>query len=275
MTETSAVGARGAAAIESAFRKRTEKGEKALVTYFMAGDPDLNTTKKLISSFSQSEVDVIELGVPFSDPLADGPVIQEAGQRALAQGATLQKTLDLVNEVRAAVDTPIVIMTYFNLFLQYGLERFAEAASECGVDGVIVPDLPMEEAQEFNDVLGAKGLAYIYLIAPTSSDERMRHISESARGFIYYVSRTGVTGMQTSIADDLADNLKRIRAVTQLPVAVGFGISSPEQAQTIAADSDGVVIGSAIVRVIAEASENPERAAADFVRPYIQALHGK
>ncbi len=273
MNNTAQTIQRGAAALESAFQRRKRDGGKALVTYIMAGDPDLGTTEKIVQAFSGIDVDVIELGVPFSDPIADGPVIEAAGQRALRQHVSLEKTLKLVEEMRLHIDTPIVIMTYFNLFYQFGLEEFAERAAKAGVDGVIVPDLPLEESQELNEVLEKKGLAYIYLIAPTSTNERIKKISGAARGFIYYVSRTGVTGEQKSIANDLAANVKRIQGLTSLPVAVGFGISSPEQAVEIASYADGVVIGSAIVRLIADSSALHEREAAKFIKPYIDALH--
>lgn len=275
MSETSQTIQRGAAALEHAFRRRNNAGGKALVTYIMAGDPDLGTTEKIVQAFSGIDVDVIELGVPFSDPIADGPVIQAAGQRSLRQHVSLKKTLRVVEKMRLHIDTPIVIMTYFNLFYKFGLENFAQRAAQAGVDGVIVPDLPLEESVEFNELLEKQGLAYIYLIAPTSTNERIQKISDKARGFIYYVSRTGVTGEQKSIAADLADNVKRIQALTNLPIAVGFGVSSPEQAETIASNADGVVIGSAIVRLIAETKALHEREAAKFIKPYIDALHKK
>ncbi|MBZ0254498.1 tryptophan synthase subunit alpha [bacterium] len=266
---------RGAAALEFAFNRRKEAGEKALVTYIMAGDPDLGTTEKIIQAFSGIDVDVIELGIPFSDPMADGPVIQEAAQRSLRQHVSVEKTLKLVEEIRLHIDTPIVFMTYFNLFYRFGLEKFAQRAAQAGVDGVIIPDLPLEEADEFNQILDKHGLAYIYLIAPTSTSERIQKISDKARGFIYYVSRTGVTGEQKSIADDLAENVQRIQSLANIPVAVGFGVSSPEQAVAIAEHADGVVIGSAIVRIIAEAKALHERETAKFIKPYIDALHKK
>ncbi|MBI1389334.1 MAG: tryptophan synthase subunit alpha [bacterium] len=273
MNQPGQLAARGAAALEQAFIRRRERGGKCLVTYIMAGDPDLGTTGKIIQGLSSVDVDVIELGLPFSDPMADGPVIQAAGQRSLRQGTSLSKTLKLVEEIRLTIDTPIVFMTYYNLFYRYGMERFAEDAARAGVDGVIVPDLPLEEADEFNALLEKHGLAYIYLIAPTSTNARIQSIADKARGFIYYVSRTGVTGEQKSIAEDLAENVERIHSITDKPVAVGFGISSPEQASQIASHADGVVIGSAIVRLIGETAELHERVTARFVKPYIEALH--
>ncbi len=266
---------RGVEAIAHAFQRRHEEGGKALIPYIMSGDPDLGTTKRIVHSLSGIGVDLIELGMPFSDPLADGPVIQRAGERALRQGVTLKKLLGLVEELRLDIDTPIIIMTYYNLFFNYGLEAFARDALQAGVDGVIVPDLPVEEAGEFQQALDREGLALVYLIAPTSPEERVRAITAQARGFIYYVSRTGVTGEQRDIAADLADNLRRIRESASLPVAVGFGVSNPEQAAQIARNADGVVIGSAVVRLIEETSQLHERAAARFLRPFVEILHGK
>lgn len=265
--------ARGADAISQAFARRKEAGGKALVPYIMAGDPDLGSTEKIVRALSGIGADVIELGMPFSDPLADGPVIQRAAQRAIRQGVTLKKLIAMVEELRLDVITPIAVMTYYNLFLHYGLERFAEDAARAGVDGVIVPDLPPEEAVEFRDALDAKGLAMIHLAAPTSTDGRLRKIAESTRGFLYYVSRTGVTGAQADISGDLAENLRRIRAATDKPVAVGFGVSTPEQAREIATHADGVVMGSVIVDRIEKTADLHDREVARFLRPIVEALH--
>ncbi|MGI6456184.1 MAG: tryptophan synthase subunit alpha [bacterium] len=264
---------RGTAAIAEAFRRRREAGEKVLSTYIVAGDPDLGTTEKIIRSLSGIDVDLIELGMPFSDPLADGAVVQRAAQRSLRQGTNLKKVLHSVQELRLMIDTPIVIMTYYNLFLSYGLEQFAEDAARAGIDGLIIPDLPAEEAEDFLHVLDRYKLALVPLIAPTSSDDRIKMICAIARGFIYYVSRTGVTGMQKDIADDLYENLMRVRKYTDLPIAVGFGVSTPEQARKIAHHADGVVIGSAIVRVIEETQHMHDRVVAKFVKPIIDMLH--
>lgn len=266
---------RGVEAISHVFRQRREAGAKVLIPYIMAGDPDMGTTEKLVRSLSGIGVDLIELGMPFSDPLADGPVIQRAGERSLRQGTTFKKLLAAVERIRLDIDTPILIMTYYNLFLRFGLKAFAQEAARVGVDGVIVPDLPPEEAEDLRTDLDEYGLALVYLIAPTSTDERIRMIADSARGFLYYVSRTGVTGEQKDIAQDLADNLARIRAITSLPVVVGFGVSTPEQAQTISQKADGVVIGSALVRLIEETDQMPDRMAAKFLKPFIETLHKK
>lgn len=266
---------RGASALTHAFRRRREAGGKVLIPYIMAGDPDLGTTEKIVKSISGVGVDIIELGMPFSDPLADGPVIQRAGQRALNQGLTLKKLLASVEELRLMITTPIVIMTYYNLFYHYGLERFAQDAARAGVDGVIVPDLPAEEAHEFLTALDIQGLALVQLIAPTSTDERIETIVRNARGFIYYVSRTGVTGEQQDIAGDLTENLQRIRSRTDLPIAVGFGVSTAQQAAFISRYADGVVMGSAIVRLIEETPHLHERVVAKFLRPILDTLHGE
>jgi len=266
---------RGAAVITEAFRRRNADGGKVLVPYIMAGDPDLGTTEKIVRSLSGIDADIIELGMPFSDPVADGPIIQRAGERSLKQGLKLKRLVQMVEELRLNISTPIVIMTYYNLFFRYGLEEFARDAAKAGVDGVIIPDLPAEEAEEFQKALDAKGLAMIHLIAPTSTDERIKKIAKVARGFVYYVSRMGVTGVQSDVSVDLEANLKRIRSLVDLPVAVGFGVSTPEQAASISKHADGVVMGSAIVRLIEETNEMHERAVAKFLNPIIDALHNK
>lgn len=266
---------RGAKAITEVFRSRLAKGGKVLIPYIMAGDPDLGSTEKIIRSLSGIGVDVIELGMPFSDPLADGPVIQRAGQRAIRQGVTLTSILETVHTIREMIDTPIVIMTYYNLFYKYGLEKFAKDAAQAGVDGLIIPDLPIEESEKFLQVLEKEGLAMIFLIAPTSTDERIERIAQAAKGFLYYVSRTGITGEQKSLALDIQENIARIRKYTDLPVAVGFGVSNAEQAQEIGKYADGVVIGSAIVRLIEETNQMHDRATAKFVKPIVDILHGE
>lgn len=265
----------GVEAIAQAFQRREIEGGKVLVPYIMAGDPDLGTTIKIVRALSSADVDLIELGMPFSDPLADGPVIQRAGERALRQGVTLKKLLATIEEIRLDIATPIVIMTYYNLFYHYGLDQFAQDAARAGVDGVIVPDLPVEEAADFQRALDSEGLALIFLIAPTSTDDRIEAISRHARGFLYYVSRTGVTGEQSNLADDLSSNLARIRSMVDLPVVVGFGISTPDQALMVARYSDGVVMGSALVRLIEETDQMHDRIVAKFVNPIIKALHSR
>ncbi len=264
---------RGAEAITDAFHRRAELGGKVLIPYIMAGDPDLGTTEKIVRTMAGIDVDLIELGMPFSDPMADGPIIQKASERSLRQGLTLKRLLHAVTELRLDLNTPIIIMTYYNLFFHYGLEAFARDAAQSGIDGVIVPDLPVEEAADFQKAMDAQGLALIYLIAPTSTDERIHKIAQLARGFIYYVSRTGVTGVRSDISSDLESNLQRVRNIVQLPIAVGFGVSNPEQAASIASHADGVVMGSAIVKLIAETTQMHERAVAKFLQPILAALH--
>lgn len=264
---------RGAAAIRQVFQRRKESGGKVLIPYIMAADPDLGTTEKIVRALSGIDVDVIELGMPFSDPLADGPVIQLASERALKQGLKLSLLLESIHRMREYVDTPIIIMTYYNLFLQYGLEKFAADAAQAGVDGLIVVDMPPEESADLHQALEKEKLALIYLAAPTSTDKRIKTIADLTTTFIYYVSRTGVTGVQANIADDLVSNLERIKKITDKPVAVGFGISNPEQACNIAQHADGVAIGSAIVRLIAETRELHDRVCAKFLKPYVDALH--
>lgn len=274
MNENSLSIPHGASAITEVFERRKAQGGKSLVAYIMAGDPDLGTTEKIIRALSGIDVDIIELGVPFSDPLADGPVIQEAAQRSLRQGVNLHKIFDMVRDVRLTVDTPILLMTYYNLFWRYGLETFTQDAAGVGIDGVIVPDLPAEEAAPFRQALEAEGLAFVPLVAPTSTDERIHTITHEARGFIYYISRTGVTGEQKSISADLAENVGKIRQNSSLPIAVGFGISTPEQAKTVSEHADGVVMGSAIVRLIHDTPHLHERVVAKFLRPFVDSLHG-
>ena len=226
------------------------RGERALIPYFTAGDPSLAVTRALLLEAARRGADVIELGIPFSDPLADGPVIQRASQRALASGVTLPQVLELVRNVRGDVPTPIVFLTYYNPVHAFGLKAFAHAAVEAGVDGVIVADLPPEEAGPFGTEARAAGLDLIHLVAPTSPPERMRLIARRSRGFIYVVSLTGVTGAREALPQDLIEYLRQLRAVTTKPICVGFGISTPEQVAAVAPYADGVIVGSAIVSLV-------------------------
>lgn len=230
-----------------------EKKEAALIPYIMAGDPDIATTGKLIMEMERSGADIIELGVPFSDPLADGPTIQRAAIRALKSRATLSRVFRLVKEVRKETDIPIILMLYYNLILKYGEERFAASAGASGVDGVIVPDLPPEEASVLMKAASARGVDVIFLLAPTSSAERIKLVDKSASGFIYYVSLTGVTGARKALDSSIEASLKKIRKATRKPICVGFGISDPEQARKVAGWADGVIVGSAIVGLVEKA----------------------
>jgi tryptophan synthase alpha chain len=222
---------------------------KALITFITAGDPSLSVTEKLIYDFEKSGADVIELGIPFSDPLADGPVIQASHLRALKKDVSLGEVFKLVDKVRKKTQIPICFMLSYNLILKYGLENFYEQAEKSGVNGVIVPDLPPEESR---DVGRGAGVDTIYLVAPTSTDERIKLVAEKASGFVYLISITGITGKREKLAEDLKNLVSRIRRYSKLPVAVGFGISKPSHAAEVAKVADGVIVGSAIVDLIAK-----------------------
>jgi tryptophan synthase alpha chain len=245
--------------IQKRFDWLKSKSEKALVAFITAGDPDLATTQELFSVIEEGGADIIELGVPFSDPLADGPVIQAASQRSLKSGTTLKKIVQLVHDIRKSSQLPIVLMTSFNPVFVYGQEAFVKDAVEAGVDGVIIPDLPPEEAGEFDALAKAKNLDMIHLLAPTSTPDRIEMVGAQSRGFVYYVSLTGVTGARDSIAKGVEDKVSRIKQATSLPVLIGFGISGPEQAKAASVFSDGVIVGSAIVRMIEETPDPAER----------------
>lgn len=242
------------------FSRLKREGRKGFIAYIGAGDPDLAATRQLAVSFDKLGVDVLELGVPFSDPLADGLVNQLASQRGLESGTTPPKVLQCVAEIRKISQVPIVLYIYFNLVHRHGMERFIQDAANAGVDGLLVLDLPPEEGAVYEAIMGKAGLCNIYLLAPTTPDDRMEFIASRGRGFIYYVSREGVTGMQSKVADSLGQMLSKIRTHTTLPIAVGFGISTPDQARTVAACADAVVVGSAIVNQIAEAGKSADLA---------------
>jgi tryptophan synthase alpha chain len=254
------------------------KGEeqKGFVVYIGAGDPDLEATRELALAFDALGVDVLELGVPFSDPLADGLVNQLAAQRGLDSGTTPAKVLATVAEIRQAAQIPIVLYIYFNLVHRYGVDRFIRDAAKAGVDGLLVLDLPPEEGGEYEKQMRQAGLCNIYLIAPTTPEERIESIVRRGAGFIYYVSREGVTGMQARVADTIGQMTAIIRAHTALPVAVGFGISTPEQAEAVAASAEAVVVGSAIVNQIAKLGKGPDLVpkTSDFVRSLLAAVKG-
>ena len=238
--------------IEERFTALKKEGRKTFVAYLTAGDPDLETTARLIPALEAAGVDIIEIGVPFSDPTADGPVIQAASQRALKRGATLAKILAMTASLRRTSGIPIVLFGYYNPILSYGPEKFAAEAAASGVDGILVVDLPPEEADELRCYTDPAGLAFITLIAPTTDPVRARKILRRATGFVYYISVTGVTGTAAPRADDVRSDVERLKRMTALPVAVGFGISTPGQAAAIAPLSDGIVVGSALVRLIGE-----------------------
>ena len=229
------------------------EGRSGLVTFLTAGDPDPATALDILKGLPGAGADLIEIGVPFSDPMADGPAIQSSSLRAIKAGMTLRKTLDAVREFRAGDhDTPVILMGYYNPIYIYGVERFLNDANEAGVDGFIVVDLPPEEEGEFCLPAIAAGLNFIYLIAPTTSDERLPRVLQNASGFVYFASITGITGTRSAVATDVAGHVARIRAVTDLPVAVGFGIKTPNQAAEIACIADATVVGSALVNMITD-----------------------
>lgn len=236
--------------IEERFKRLRGEGKKAFIPFITAGDPDLDTTYKLAVEFTRLGADVLELGIPFSDPLADGPTIQAAAQRALDNKTKVKDVLQLVRRLREKTDIPIVLLTYYNLIFRFGPQRFAAQAKQSGADGLIVPDLPPEEAGELRNAARESDLAIIFLAAPTSDIQRIKKIAALSRGFIYYVSLTGTTGARQSLPEELADKLRRIKEITTKPVCVGFGVSSPAQAQQIAKIADGVIVGSAIIKII-------------------------
>lgn len=240
------------------FAQLKKSGKKAFVVYIGAGDPNLTATRELALAFDKAGVDVLELGVPFSDPLADGMVNQLAAQRGLESGTTPPKLLATVAEVRKQSQIPIVFYIYFNLIHKVGMEQFIADAARAGVDGLLVLDLPPEESDNYEALMKKHGLSHIYLVAPTTPENRIELIVKRGSGFIYYISREGVTGMQKQIASNLSEQVAKLRAHTSLPIVVGFGISNPEQAAAVASQADGCVVGSAIVNQIAENGKSSE-----------------
>jgi tryptophan synthase alpha chain len=244
--------------LERTFAQLRQKGEKALITYVMAGDPSLQDTEQLVVELEQAGADIIELGVPFSDPIADGPVIQQAAERALRSGTSLRAILSMVTGLRARTQIPLVLMAYYNSIHAFGPERFCQEAAQAGVDGLILPDMPPDEAGPLKGPAAAAGLPLIYLLAPTSTAERRTFVARQSQGFVYYVSLTGITGAKLVNLADVGKNVEKIRKVTRVPVAVGFGVATPEDAAKVAAIADGVIVGSAIVNQIAAYQQNPE-----------------
>lgn len=244
--------------IEERFARLKRAGKKGCIVYVGAGDPNVEATRQLALAFDQVGVDVLELGVPFSDPLADGLVNQLAAQRGLESGTTPPKVLETIAALRKDSQIPIVLYIYFNLIHRVGMERFITDAAKSGVDGLLVLDLPPEESDNYEALMRQSGLCPIYLVAPTTPDDRIELIVKRASGFVYYVSREGVTGMQSQVATNLAQQVAKIRSHTALPVAVGFGISNPEQARIVAGVADACVVGSAVVNQIAEHGRSPE-----------------
>jgi len=260
--------------IEERFARLKRDRKKGFIVYIGAGDPNLEATRRLALAFDKVGVDVLELGVPFSDPLADGLVNQFAAQRGLESGTTPPKLLETVAAIRKHSQIPIVLYIYFNLIHRAGMEKFIAAAAKAGVDGLLVLDLPPEESDNYEVLMRKAGLCHIYLIAPTTPEDRIELIVKRGSGFIYYVSREGVTGMQAQVATNLASQVAKIRAHTDLPVAVGFGISNPKQAKLVASSSDAVIVGSAVVNQIAEHGKSAELVAkvSQFVKSLADAV---
>lgn len=248
--------------LESTFERLRGRGEKALIAYLMAGDPGLAETEQLVLALEQAGADIIELGVPFSDPIADGPVIQQAAERALRNGTSLRQILSSVKTLRRRTEIPIVLMVYYNSLHVMGIEAFCKAACAAGVDGLIVPDMPPDEAGPLKGPAAAAGLRLVFLLAPTSTASRRAYVAKESQGFLYYVSLTGITGAQIQNMAEVGKNVEKIRKVTRTPVAVGFGVSTPEDAKDVAAMADGVIVGSAIVKQIAAHQQQPDMIAA-------------
>jgi tryptophan synthase alpha chain len=256
--------------IEATFDACRARGESALVTYVMAGDPDLMTSRAMALACADGGADLLELGMPFSDPIADGSTIQLAAERALAKGTTVAGCIEVAAAVRARTSIPIALMGYVNPVLSYGEARFVDDCARAGVDAVILPDLPPEEAEDFRALARERGLATVFLLAPTSTPARRSAACQAASGFLYFVSVTGVTGARRELSDELPRQLAEVRAESPVPVVVGFGVSTPAQARSLAPLADGVVVGSAIVSRIAEGGSRAARA--DRVRRFVASL---
>ncbi len=258
--------------IQEAFARMKAEGRTGLVAYVTAGDPDLARSAGVIRAVAAGGADIIEVGVPFSDPLADGPEIQRASERALAAGTTLDGVLHMVAGLRRDVDTPFVLFTYANPVVRMGLETFARRAADAGIDGVLLLDIPLEEADEARAVFVAHGLAPIFLLSPTTSDERIRRSSALGQGFLYVISRLGVTGVRDEVAADAQALVDRIRSNSDLPIALGFGLSRPEHVADVGRYADAAVVGSALVARIARHGDDPRLA--DEVRDFVRWLRG-
>lgn len=254
--------------IKQTFNKLRSLNKKAFIPYIMAGDPNLEKTKQNVHLLESIGADIIELGVPFSDPLADGPTIQRAAERALKAGVTLKKVLNIVREIRLHSEIPIVLMTYYNPVFKYGEEDFVKDSVKAGVDGVIIPDLPVDEAKGFIKLANKANLDTIFLVAPTSTEDRIKKIVSACSGFVYYVSLTGITGSKFYIDDRLLKNQSFIKKISDKPVAIGFGVSTPDDVKKISEFCDGIIIGSAIVKRL---NEHPE-GAEEFIKKLREAI---
>ncbi len=252
--------------------KAFENG-KAFIPFITCGDPDLETTKKIVKAAADNGADLIELGIPFSDPTAEGPVIQEANLRALSNGITTDDVFELVRDIRKEVFIPLVFMTYANVVYSYGTEKFLKTCSEIGIDGIILPDVPFEEKEEFAPICEKYGVDFISMIAPTS-ENRIAMIAKEAKGFLYTVSSLGVTGTRSSITTDLASIIDVVRKNSDIPAAIGFGISTPEQAAKMAAVSDGAIVGSAIIKILAQYGKDAPKYVGEYVKSMKDAVRG-
>ncbi|MDP8266062.1 MAG: tryptophan synthase subunit alpha [Candidatus Aceula meridiana] len=244
--------------INKKFKELKKQKKKAFIAFITAGDPSLAVTKQLVLAFEKSGVDIVEIGVPFSDPLADGPTIQAASQRALKKGVTLKKILNLVKEIRTQSEIPIALMTYYNPVFHFGLDDFALVAADAGVDGLIIPDLPTEEAAPLVKVANKQKVATVFFISPTTKKDRIKSIDKATSGFIYYVSLTGVTGERTKLPKELMADLKSVKRQVAKPVCVGFGISTGAQVKEVAKAADGVIVGSAIIKEIVKNAKHKD-----------------
>lgn len=256
--------------LDRTFSRLRERGESALIAYLMAGDPTLHDTELLVPALEHSGADIIELGVPFSDPIADGPVIQQAAERALRSGTSLRKILPMVSRLRMRTQIPLVLMAYYNNIHAFGPETFCREAAAAGVDGLIVPDMPPDEAGPLKPPATASGLQLIFLLAPTSTSERRAYVARQSQGFLYYVSLTGITGAKLKDFADVGKNVAKIRKVSKTPIAVGFGVATPDDARNLSAMADGVIVGSAIVKQIA--ARQQEAGMVDHVAGFVHSL---
>ena len=257
-------------ALPEVFKQAAEEGRAALIIYVTAGDPSLATTVDLVSALAEAGADIVELGIPYSDPLADGPIIQAAGQRALRAGTTVAGVLEAARQIKERTGLPLVVMTCYNPILQFGPEQFAARAAQVGVSGVLISDLPPEESEEWCALAAREGLETIFLVAPTTEPERMALACGLSTGFVYVVSRPGTTGVREDLPEDLGGLVEQLRALTDKPLAVGFGLSRPEQVAVVAQVADGAIVGSAVVRLIGESGADPTQVA-EFVRTLAEA----
>jgi tryptophan synthase alpha chain len=265
--------------IDAVFARRGAQGEgRAFVAYLTAGDPDAEASLKVMQTVSECGVDILEVGIPFSDPIADGPVIQAAFGRALAAGMAVDGVFELVRKLRAKSEMALVLFTYFNPVLQYGVERFAKGAKAAGADGVLILDLPVEASTAERSIFKSHGLHWVVLVAPTTPPERARRLAEGAGGFVYYVSREGVTGERANLAEGLSEKVRELKSFSPMPVCVGFGVSNRDHVREICSVADGVVVGSAIVRQVEKANasgSDPATAVKDFLVPLVHEAHNQ